>query len=75
MKPRRPRPRRRTAPQPEVQQGDGRSKARDDALKRIIKQHPLRDEPRVDSVEEIEEEVEEEQNVPGPSQGRPFEER
>jgi hypothetical protein len=40
------------APEPEVQQGNGRSKARDDALKRIIKQHPQRDEPRVDSVEE-----------------------
>jgi hypothetical protein len=40
------------APEPDVQQGDGRSKARDDALKRIIRQHPKRDEPRVDSVEE-----------------------
>ena len=40
------------APEPEVQQGNGRSKARDDVLKRIIKQHPQRDEPRVDSVEE-----------------------
>jgi hypothetical protein len=40
------------APEPEIQQGNGRSKARDDALKRTIRQHPQRDEPRVDSVEE-----------------------
>ena len=38
------------APEPEIQQGNGRSKARDDVLKRTIKQHPQRDEPRVDSV-------------------------
>ena len=35
-----------------VQQGNGRSKAKDDALKRVIRQHPQRDKPRVDSVEE-----------------------
>jgi hypothetical protein len=40
------------APEPEVQQGNGHSKARDDALKRVIRQHPQRDEPRVNSVEE-----------------------
>ena len=40
------------APEPDVQQGNGRSRAKDDALKRVIKQHPQRDEPRVDSVEE-----------------------
>lgn len=68
MKSRKPRPRK-PAPEPEVQQGDGRSKAKDDALKRIIKQHPLRDEPRVDSVETEEEEV------PAPPEGRPPEER
>jgi hypothetical protein len=51
------------APEPEVQQGNGRSKVRDDALKRVIKQHPQRDEPRVDSVEE-------EQPPPPPSRKR-----
>lgn len=35
----------------EIQEGRGRSKSRDDRLKRVIKQHPLRDEPRADSVE------------------------
>jgi hypothetical protein len=38
-------------PEPEIQEGHGRSRAKDDEVKRIIKQHPLRDEPRVDSVE------------------------
>jgi hypothetical protein len=41
-------------PQPEIQEGRGRSRAKDDQIKRVIKQHPLRDEPRVDSVEENE---------------------
>lgn len=41
-------------PEPEIQQGDGRSRTKDDQLKRIIKQHPQRDEPRVDSVEKNE---------------------
>jgi hypothetical protein len=36
----------------EVQQGESRSKVKDDKVKRIVKQHPQRDEPRVDSVEE-----------------------
>jgi hypothetical protein len=40
--------------EPEIQEGRGRSRAKDDEVKRIIKQHPLRDEPRVDSVEENE---------------------
>lgn len=40
------------APELEIQEGHNRSKARDDTLKRIIKRHPKRDEPRVDSVEE-----------------------
>lgn len=35
----------------EVQQGTSRGPAKDDRLKREIKQHPQRDEPRVDSVE------------------------
>ena len=38
-------------PEPEIQLGHGRSKAKDDRLKRVLKQHPQRDEPRVDSVE------------------------
>lgn len=39
------------APEAEVQVGHGRSKLKDTRLKRIVKQHPQRDEPRVDSVE------------------------
>lgn len=39
-------------PEPEIQEGRGRSRAKDDEMKRVIKQHPKRDEPRVDSVEE-----------------------
>jgi hypothetical protein len=37
--------------EPEIQQGHGRSIAKDEQLKRVIKQHPQRDEPKVDSVE------------------------
>lgn len=40
-------------PEPEIQEGGSRGKARDDKLKRAIKRHPKRDEPRVDSVEDI----------------------
>ena len=36
---------------PDVQQGNSRSIVKDEQLKRAIKQHPLRDEPKVDSVE------------------------
>jgi len=39
------------APPPEIQEGRDRSTSRDEQLKRLIKQHPLRDEPRADSVE------------------------
>lgn len=39
------------APEPELQQGVGQSPAKDDALKRALKQHPHRDEPRIDSIE------------------------
>ncbi len=39
-------------PPPEIHEGHNRGKARDDKLKRIIKRHPKRDEPRVDSVED-----------------------
>ncbi len=42
----------RETPEPEIQEGHNRGKVRDDTLKRIIKRHPKRDEPRVDSVEE-----------------------
>ena len=38
-------------PEPEIQQGEGRSIATDERLKRAIKQHPQRDEPKVDCVE------------------------
>jgi len=48
-------PRLPTPPQePEIQQGAGRSKAKDERLKRAVRQHPKRDEPRVESVEPIE---------------------
>jgi len=40
------------APEPEVQQGDMRGIARQEKLKRLRKQHPQRDIPRVDSTEE-----------------------
>jgi hypothetical protein len=39
---------------PEIQQTDGRSIATDERLKRLIKQHPQRDEPKVDSIEPLE---------------------
>lgn len=47
---------RRDAPEPEateaeIQLGHGRSKVKDERMKRIIRQHPQRDEPKVDSVE------------------------
>jgi len=43
----------RKTPEPEIQGGHSRSKARDDKLKRIIKRHPKRDEPRVDNVDDM----------------------
>jgi hypothetical protein len=42
------------AMQPEIQLGRNRGRAMDDRLKRAVKQHPQRDEPRVDSVEPYE---------------------
>ena len=39
---------------PEVQQGTSRGPAKDERLKREVRQHPQRDEPRVDSVERFE---------------------
>ena len=35
----------------EAQEGAGRSKSRDERLKRLVRQHPQRDEPKADSVE------------------------
>jgi hypothetical protein len=46
-----PEPRKDAPPEPGVQQGGARSRTDDDRLKRIVKQHPQRDEPKVDSVE------------------------
>jgi len=39
------------APEPEVQQSNGRSVARDEKMKRIIRQHPQRDIAQVESLE------------------------
>ena len=50
--PKRPEPE--EPPEAEVQQGDGRSRLKDDELKRMVKRHEKRDEPRVDSVEQDE---------------------
>jgi hypothetical protein len=38
-------------PEPEIQTGHGRGAARDERTKRLLKQHPKRDEPLIDSVE------------------------
>jgi len=43
-----------TTQEPEIQQGAGRSKAKDERLKRAVRQHPKRDESRVESVEPME---------------------
>lgn len=51
---RKPEPRKDEPSKPEIQQGDGRSIGTDERLKRVIKQHPQRDEPKVDSVEPLE---------------------
>jgi hypothetical protein len=53
MTPRKKAPARRQTPEPEpeLQQGHGRSVSKEEGLKRIIKQHPQRDIPRVESVE------------------------
>ncbi|HEY4998289.1 MAG TPA: DUF3330 domain-containing protein [Usitatibacter sp.] len=42
------------APPPEVQLGRGRGNAQDERVKQLIKQHPQRDEPLLDSVESYE---------------------
>ena len=51
---RKPERRKEAPPTPQIQQSDGRSIATDERLKRVIKQHPQRDEPKVDSVERLE---------------------
>jgi hypothetical protein len=50
---RKPRPQKRNVLpiDPAVQQGNDRSIVKDERLKRVIKQHPQRDEPKVDGVE------------------------
>jgi hypothetical protein len=44
-------PQQETPAEPEIQQSGSRSIAVDERLKRVIKQHPQRDEPKVDRVE------------------------
>ena len=44
-------PRAPETPLPDIQEGLGQSKSRDERLKRLVKQHAQRDEPRADSVE------------------------
>ncbi len=44
-KPRKPQPI--DVPEPELQQSGGRSAARDDAMKRFVKQHPKRDDLKI----------------------------
>ncbi len=39
------------APLPDLQVGVGRSQSRDERVKRLVKQHPKRDEPKAESVE------------------------
>jgi hypothetical protein len=39
-------------PEAELQTGHGHSKVRDDRLKRALRQHPERDEPRIDEPQE-----------------------
>ncbi len=41
------------AAEPEVHGSHTRSIARQEKLKRIVKQHPERDEPKVDAIDEI----------------------
>lgn len=40
------------SPEAEIQQGNVRSRVKDDRIKRIARQHPQRDEPAVNSVEQ-----------------------
>jgi hypothetical protein len=41
-------------PEPELQRGHGRSIVRNEQLKRVARQHPRRDEPKVDSIDDDE---------------------
>ena len=38
-------------PDAELQQGESRGIGKDERLKRVVKRHPQRDEPKVDSVD------------------------
>ena len=49
-----PQPRKQETPASKLQQGERRGIATDERLKRLIRQHPQRDEPKVDSVEPLE---------------------
>ncbi len=52
MKPQQnPKPEEPSMSESEIQQGGTRGIAAEDALERVVKQHPQRDEPKVDSVE------------------------
>jgi hypothetical protein len=42
------------SPPPAIQQSVARSIAANERVNRVIKQHPLRDQPKVDSVEPLE---------------------
>jgi len=44
-------PRAPQAPMADIQEGQGQSKSRDDRVKRLVKQHPQRDEPRADGID------------------------
>ena len=46
-----PQPPESSPPEPEVQQGTEHGIAHEEALERIVRRNPERDEPRVDSVE------------------------
>ena len=43
-----------TMSESEIQQGGTRSTSTEEALERVVKRHPQRDEPKVDSVEQDE---------------------
>jgi hypothetical protein len=52
--PTQPQPQEEESPPPAIQQSVARSVAANERVKRAIKQHPLRDQPKVDSVEPLE---------------------
>lgn len=51
---RKPEQRKEKSPASTTQQGERRGIVTDERLKRLVKQHPQRDEPKVDSVEPLE---------------------